>query len=80
VVERSIEHSHVRHGGKEPPHLANPSDNHRIMQRRERIKFFHLREELVTEKRALCEFFATMNNAMRNETHFSCAPDDSGFL
>ena len=34
------------------------------MQRRERIKFLHLREKLVVEKRGLCKLFAAMHNAM----------------
>ena len=67
----SVEYCHVRHGGEEPPHLADAGDIHRVVQGRERIEFFHLREELVGEEGGLCEFFAAMNDAMRHDTHFA---------
>src|ERR1700745_3441979 len=73
----SIEYSDVRNGRKELPHLANAGDDHRVMQRRERIKLFHLGEELITEERGFCEFFAAMNNTMRHDAHFTGATDNS---
>src|ERR1700747_1502741 len=76
----SVEYSDVGNRRKEPPHFPNAGDNHRIMQRRERIEFLHLREKFVGDECCFSEFFAAMNDAMRNDTHLSCALDDSRFL
>src|SRR5262245_40938453 len=76
----SIEYSEVRNGRKYLPHLTNAIDNHRIMQRRERIELLQLREELISEQCRLSECLATVNNTMRNNTHLACALDDAGFL
>jgi hypothetical protein len=50
------------------------------MQRREWIEFFHLGDKFVGDQCRFGEFFAAMNDAMRNDTHLSCALDDSRFL
>src|SRR6266404_5928481 len=80
VMKRGIENGDVRDSGERLPHLANAGDDHRIMQRCERIEFFHFREEFVTKERGFSEFFAPMNNAMRHNTHVSRATDDASFL
>ena len=43
VMKCGIENTDVWHRGEQLPHLANSSDNHRIMQRRERIQLLHFR-------------------------------------
>ena len=53
VVKRRVEHRDVRHGGEQPPHLADAGDVHRIVQRRERIERLDLREHLVGDERCL---------------------------
>ena len=53
VVKRRVEHGDVRHGGKQPAHLANAGDVHRVVQRRERIERLDLRQHLVGDERRL---------------------------
>ena len=62
------------------PHLADARDDHRIMQWRERIEFFDFRNELIGEECGFSEFLAAMNNAMRHDTHFTGAADNSCLL
>lgn len=76
----SVEYTHVRDGSEQLPHLTNARDNHGIMEWRERIQLFHFRKELVSQQRSFCEFLAAMNDAMRHDTYFICATNDSRLL
>ena len=51
VMKRRVEHRHVRHGGKQAAHLAYPRDVHRVVQWRERVKRFDLRQHFVGDER-----------------------------
>ena len=75
VVKRRVEHGDVRHGGKQPPHLADAGDVHRVVQRRERIERLDLRQHLVGDERAFGELLAAMHDAMRDDAHFARAAD-----
>ena len=80
VMKRRVEHRDVRHGGKQPAHLANAGDVHRIVQRRERIERLDLREHLVGDERAFRELLAAMHDAMGDHADFAGAADDAGLL
>ncbi len=80
MVKGRVEYGYVRHSGEQFPHLADAGDDHRIMQRRERIQLFHFRNELIGEERGFGEFLAAVNNAMGHDTHFTGAADNSCLL
>src|SRR4030095_15870076 len=76
----SVKYTNVRDGREQLPHLPNARDNHGIMERRERIQFFHFRKQLVSQQRSFREFLAAVNDAMRHDTYFICATNDSRLL
>ena len=80
VVKRRVEHGDVRHGGKQPPHLANAGDVHRVVQRRERIERLDLRQHLVGDERSFRELLAAMHDAMRDDADLARAADDARLL
>ena len=49
VMKRGIENCHVRYCGKETAHLLDPRKHHRIVQRGEGIKFFHLGQDFIRD-------------------------------
>ena len=57
-----------------------PATIHRIVQRRERIERFDLREHFVGDERAFRELLAAMHDAMSDHTDFACAADDARLL
>ena len=79
-MKRRVEHRDVRHRRKQPAHLANARDVHRIVQRRERIERLDLRQHFVGDERSFREFLAAMHDAMRDHADFACAADDAGLL
>ena len=80
VMKRRVEHGDVRHGGEQPPHLADAGDVHRVVQRRERIECLDLREHLVGDERGLGELLAAVYHAMGDDADFARAADDARFL
>ena len=57
-----------------------PASIHRVVQRRERIERFDLREHFVGDERPFGELLAAMHHAMGDDTDFAGAADDSCFL
>ena len=68
MVERRVEHRHVGHGGKNPPHFADAGDVQRIVQRSQRIVRLNLREHLVGDERSFGELLAAVDHAMCHDT------------
>ena len=79
-MKRRVEHRDVRHRRKQPPHLANAGDVHRIVQRRERIERLDLRQHFVGDERAFGELLAAVHDAMGDDADLARAADDAGLL
>ena len=69
VVKRGVEHGHVRRGREHPARLSDAGDIHRIVQRRERVQAFHLRENRVIDHHRLGESLAAMHHAMADHAN-----------
>jgi hypothetical protein len=80
VMKRRVENGHVRHRRKQTAHLVNPGDHHRIVQGRERIERFDLREQFVRDECAFRELLATVDQTMNDQTDVAGSRQHSGLF